>query len=217
MRDIEPLFSSISAAAEAAVEVVVVVVPATLVTGENLLANLRAFGDKRSRKVRGIIGALFVLGGNSVQRASDVILWITRTPSLTIVRRCNLSSSWSAAEKQMNTYILLGGVVSLKVDTRKKEKKNKLTHMNANIITGANRSSIVPFCRYQLNTWWRQCAHVQREGICIFAQSIDKRLLHINKNENALLRIENVLLYPRIQKYIQSNTHTHTAYTFIYI
>lgn len=92
IRDIEPLFSSTAVVA---------------VTGENLFANLRAFGDKRSRKVRGIIGALVVLGGNSVHRASDVILWITRTPSLTIVRRCNLSSSWSASRiksKMFNIY-----------------------------------------------------------------------------------------------------------------
>lgn len=132
MRDIEPLFSSISVAAAAAAEVVVVVVPATLVTGENLLANLRAFGDKRSRKVRGIIGALFVLGGNSVQRASDVILWITRTPSLTIVRRCNLSSSWSAVrvrKRETNEHIYIIRWCGVIESGYKKERKKKKTSL----------------------------------------------------------------------------------------
>lgn len=81
MRDIEPLFSSAA--------------------GENLFANLSAFGDSLNRKVRGIIGPLVLLGGNSVHLASDVILCITRTPSFTIVRRCIRSSSWSAAEIQI--------------------------------------------------------------------------------------------------------------------
>lgn len=61
---------------------------------ENLLANLRAFGDKRKRSDFDRVGGLGSIIGCAF--ASDVILWITRTPKRTIDRRVKRSSAWSA-------------------------------------------------------------------------------------------------------------------------
>lgn len=61
---------------------------------ENLLANFRAFGDKRKRSDFERVGGFGSMIGCA--RASDVILWITRTPRRTIDRRVKRSSAWSA-------------------------------------------------------------------------------------------------------------------------
>lgn len=58
---------------------------------ENLFANLSAFGDRRKRSDFDNVGGLGSMIGCAL--VSDVILWITRTPSRTIDRRVNRSSS----------------------------------------------------------------------------------------------------------------------------
>lgn len=60
----------------------------------NLFVNFNAFGDKRKRNdLDKVVG-----GGSTIgcAFASDVILWITRTPKRTIDRRLNRSSAVSA-------------------------------------------------------------------------------------------------------------------------
>lgn len=71
---------------------------------ENLLANFRAFGDKRNRSDFDRVGGFGSMIGCA--RASDVILWMTRTPNRTIDRRVKRSSPWSAILNEIDVYSL---------------------------------------------------------------------------------------------------------------
>lgn len=73
---------------------------------ENLLANFSAFGDKRNRSDLDRVGGFGSIIGCA--RASDVILWITRTPKRTMERRVKRSSPWSAKLNQkLNKIVIL--------------------------------------------------------------------------------------------------------------
>lgn len=61
----------------------------------NLFDNFSAFGDSRNRNDFDNVFGLVVIGIGCAF-ASDVILWITRTPSRTSDRRLNRSSARSA-------------------------------------------------------------------------------------------------------------------------
>lgn len=68
----------------------------------NLLESFSAFGESLSRNdFDSVVGFAVMIG---CALASDVILWMTRTPSRTNERRLKRSSTWSAESERNRIY-----------------------------------------------------------------------------------------------------------------
>lgn len=111
----------------------------------NLFDSFSAFGESLSRNDFDSVDGFVLMIGCAL--ASEVILWMTRTPRRTNDRRLKRSSTWSAEreERKRKTHIYRRWLV-IGNGKRMCSTKIQFTQMHANIVTRSNWSSCVSFC-----------------------------------------------------------------------